>query len=110
MFNHFIRALHTFGPSDVERAQTLGITLRSFYRYKAGQLPAFATFLMRHPTLAQAVLDDAQTYFLMQHPIFAQAMLDDAETSSEQPDDAQTSSEQPDADPCLQPVEAAHES
>lgn len=56
----FFEALDKLGPTNRERARAMGVSLRTFYDFKAGRLPPFARTLLRHPDLAEALLEDAR--------------------------------------------------
>ncbi len=56
----FTKALLTFGTTDEERAEVLGIPLRTFKDYKAGRLPMGVRRLMV-PNLLVALAADAET-------------------------------------------------
>lgn len=57
---HFTKALLKLGATDVERAQALGVSLRSFTRYKNGRALPKAECLMPHPRLLKALVADAE--------------------------------------------------
>jgi hypothetical protein len=56
---NFTNALLSLGPNDRERAEKLGIPIRTFMDYKAGRLPWHVIRLMR-PDLLRALAQDAE--------------------------------------------------
>lgn len=59
MLGNFNQAITAAGSTDEERAAALGISVRTLYRYKTGQLPDLRR-LLRHPGLLRAILMDAE--------------------------------------------------
>lgn len=57
--HHFRATLLTYGTTDGERARTLGVSLRTFMNYKAGQIPRSLRRLMR-PELLRAFATDVE--------------------------------------------------
>lgn len=57
---NFTNALLALGKTDRERAQALGVSVRSVTRYKVAELLPQAERLMAHPKLLRALADDAE--------------------------------------------------
>lgn len=57
--HHFRATLLTYGTTDGERARALGVSLRTFMNYKAGQIPRSLRCLMR-PELLRALAMDVE--------------------------------------------------
>ncbi len=63
MLTKFQETLLSLGRNDIERAQRLGVSLRSITRYKqytAPELPEPLSRLMRVPELLEALANDAR--------------------------------------------------
>jgi hypothetical protein len=62
-FPNFTQALNNLGRNDQERAERLGIPVRTLTRYKAGKLPRSLLIWVNNPTALQilhALASDAQ--------------------------------------------------
>lgn len=59
MLTNFTQEINAAGSTDNERANNLGISMRTLYRYKSGTLPALR-WLLQHPSLLRALADDAE--------------------------------------------------
>lgn len=59
-FTHFQQALYALAPTDRERAQKLGVSLRTIVEYRAGRLPRALYTLVHSTALADALARDAQ--------------------------------------------------
>lgn len=59
-FPQFTQALNNLGRTDAERAEKLGIPVRTLTRYKSGQLPKSILIWQNYPEILYAFLNDTK--------------------------------------------------
>jgi len=73
--NNYQKFLLELGDNDAERAEALGVSLRTFYRYKKGETPS-AKIICRFPVIAEAIAQDTRE---TQETPLLRALADDAD-------------------------------